>query len=406
MKPAVLFVSHDAYRGGATLMLLNFLRWLRDNTRISLHVLVCSGGGLEPEFEKVARVWYLDLRVGRRAHIRAALRNLAAHVSPSNIVSLSEAASRIARSDRIALIYSNTVVNGRIVDALRPLGCPVLTHVHELEIGIQTRAGHDFDYVKRDTDRFVAVSEAARRNLLVRHGIAAEKVEHVPGFIPGAVKIRADTDALKTALTSEIGAPADARIVGGSGTLSWPPYKGFDLFVQLAAAVRARKPEMPVHFVWLGGSARGDPLAAVRHDVEKAGLSGRVHFVGEKANALDYIAAFDVHALVSREESLSLTMLEAASLGIPTVCFDGHGSREFVEDDAGAVVPYLDVHAMAERVLQLLECESLRHDLGSRARSKVQERHVLASVAPQLLRVIEVTARAGLSAEDRMWSRK
>jgi glycosyltransferase involved in cell wall biosynthesis len=184
--------------------------------------------------------------------------------------------------------------------------------------------------------------------------------------------------------------------VGGSGTIGWPPYKGFDLFIQLAVAVRAAKPAMPVHFVWLGGSARGDALDALCHDVESAGLTGYVHFVGEKPNALDYIGAFDVHALVSREESLSLTMLEAASVAIPTICFDGHGSREFIEDDAGFVVPYLNVPAMAESVLQILQCESLRRTLGCRAQVKLQQRHILSTIAPKLLRSIQATSRAAL----------
>jgi glycosyltransferase involved in cell wall biosynthesis len=389
MTPAVLFVSHDAYRGGATLMLLNFLRWLKDNTHLHFQILLCNTGGLEQEFEQLAPVWYLDTTVGRRARLRAAIRKLTAPLRPSNTVSLGDAAARIRRSARIGLIYSNTVINGRTVNALLPLGCPVVTHVHEMEFAIQAIAGKNFAYVKEHTDRFVAVSDAARRNLIVRHGIPAHKVEHIPGFIPNTARPRFDVPALRRSLALEIGCPPDARIVGGSGTISWPRYKGCDLFVQLAVAIRARKPAFDVHYVWLGAPAAGPVIAPVRHDIEKAGLTDCVHFIGSKPNALEYIAAFDVYALVSREESLSLVMLEAATLAVPTVCFDGHGSREFVEHDAGAVVPYLDVQAMADRVLEFLEREPLRWQIGQRAQQRVQERHDIATAAPKLLRVIE-----------------
>ena len=70
----------------------------------------------------------------------------------------------------------------------------------------------------------------------------------------------------------------------------------------------------------------------------------------------DYIAAFDVFSLVSREDAFPLAFMEAAAVGVPTVCFDGavEGGCEFVEADAGRVVPYLDLDAMAERVLEFL----------------------------------------------------
>jgi glycosyltransferase involved in cell wall biosynthesis len=82
-------------------------------------------------------------------------------------------------------------------------------------------------------------------------------------------------------------------------------------------------------------------------------------------------------------------MLEAASFDIPTVCFDGTGSREFVESDAGIVVPYLNVESMAERVVELLENNDLRVRLGQRARKKLNERHDIAVAAPKILGAVE-----------------
>jgi glycosyltransferase involved in cell wall biosynthesis len=106
---------------------------------------------------------------------------------------------------------------------------------------------------------------------------------------------------------------------------------------------------------------------------------------------LDYIAAFDVFALVSREDAFPLAIMEAAAVGVPTVCFDGAagGGCEFVEADAGRVVPYLDLDAMAERVLEFLRDDELRSRLGQRARRKVRERYDISVMAPKLVRTIE-----------------
>ena len=79
-----------------------------------------------------------------------------------------------------------------------------------------------------------------------------------------------------------------------------------------------------------------------------------------------------------------------ASLGKPILCFaDAGGAPEFVEEDAGFVVPYLDVGAMADRLATLFEDDDLRMRLGNTAANKVRERHDVAVGAPKILRVIE-----------------
>src|SRR4051794_39912860 len=49
----VLFVSHDATRTGAPIVLLHLLRWLRANTDIDPTVLLTGDGPLATEFEAV-----------------------------------------------------------------------------------------------------------------------------------------------------------------------------------------------------------------------------------------------------------------------------------------------------------------------------------------------------------------
>ena len=94
--------------------------------------------------------------------------------------------------------------------------------------------------------------------------------------------------------------------------------------------------------------------------------------------------------LTSREDPYPLVNLEVASLGMPIVCFEGSGgSEEFVEDDCGFVVPYLELETMADRVSELLDSTELRRRLGGRAASKVRERHDLEDTAPQILGIIE-----------------
>lgn len=126
------------------------------------------------------------------------------------------------------------------------------------------------------------------------------------------------------------------------------------------------------------------------YDVKNLGLQEYVRFLGVQPNPLDYFAACDVFTLVSREDPFPLVCLEAASVGKPIVCFDGAGGeKEFVEDDCGFVVPYLDIEAMATKVISLLNSPELCQSFSQRAKQKVRQRHQLHTAALNNLKIIK-----------------
>jgi glycosyltransferase involved in cell wall biosynthesis len=342
------------------MVLLRLLRWLRANTDIPFEILLKDGNGqLRREFEDLAPVTVWNKRG------KASL-----------------------QQRRIGLIYSNTITNGDVLGELNP-GCPVICHVHELDYWIRHRVSPDhLRQLKKRTRHYVAVSQAVKRNLVEDLGISPGDIDVIYGFIPVDEASVDEAEALR--VRARLSLPPGALVVGGCGTTDWR--KAPDLFIQLARAVRRRQTELgkPVHFVWVGGENQGPNFGALWHDVALAGLADCVHFVGTQTDPLPYFATFDVFALVSREDPFPLVMLEAGFLGKPIVGFDGAGgAREFVEDDAGFVVPYLDIEAMAARVLELLGSDELRHRLGAQAREKVRRHHDVAVAAPRLAALIQ-----------------
>jgi glycosyltransferase involved in cell wall biosynthesis len=141
------------------------------------------------------------------------------------------------------------------------------------------------------------------------------------------------------------------------------------------------------------------------HDVRQAGLNGRVSFIGTRCNPVDYFAAFDVFLLPSREDPFPLVCLEAAAVSNPIICFDNAGGMpEFVGDDCGAVVPYLDLNAMARATIAILDSPVRRSAMGRRAFEKVRERHDVSVGAKQvyeiLTRFLPSSGRAAESADE------
>ncbi len=103
-------------------------------------------------------------------------------------------------------------------------------------------------------------------------------------------------------------------------------------------------------------------------------------------NVMDYLKAGDLFILPSREDPFPLVCLEAAMCGLPVLCFrDAGGMPEFVEEDAGFVVPFEDTKKLAEKIVQLHDDPELRERLGRQAREKVHARHVTPIASPKIL---------------------
>ena len=375
----ILFISHDAGRTGAPFVLLNLQRWLKENTGLKFTTILRRTGPLEKEFAKLGETFSIETQ-GKRRSLPARIANRLGW--PASDQRLTAFRNRPHR-----LIYSNTITNGNVLQALARPGVPVVTHVHELNHWIKESGARNWKEVLRHTTKFVAVSEAVSENLQ-KHGIAADRIEVVHEFIPTEPRTQSIVRNERTTSRARLGIPEDAFVVGGSGSETWR--KGKDLFVQLAGLLKKRSPGRSFRFVWVGWQGDEEDQQQLKRSMEDAGVADSLHWTGEVANPLDYFACFDVFALVSREDPFPLVCLEAALLEKPILCFAGAGGTpELVEEDSGFVVPYLDLNAMADKLLLLRENEGLRRKMGACGAFKVRERFSLDVLAPRLYHLIE-----------------
>lgn len=381
----ILFLSHDALRTGAPIIFLNFLRWFRDNASIPFRIMLRNGGELEPDFQALGPVNVFNREMFSKMGLSKKSILFSRFKAVVNRIYLNNLKKQLLQ-DNIGLIYSNTVTNGEVLEFLSGLNCPVITYVHELEYWIRQTGLHNFNRVKKYTTHYIAVSEAVKKNLVQTHKIPEKKVEVVYGFIPtssGEIETQKTNNMRKI-----LNIPNSAFIVGGSGFENWR--KGQDLFIQLAISVSRKFKDRPVHFVWVGGNQTGISFYKKTHDIKLSGIEDRIHFISQNSNPMDYYFIFDVFTMVSREDPFPLVNLEVAALGKPILCFENAGgTSEFIENDAGFVIPYLDIVAMADKVICLARDEALRKRLGSFAMHKVRERHAVEVIAPKVTEIIE-----------------
>ena len=379
----ILFITPGASRAGGNVFLFNFLKWFKRNSDIPFLTIYGHGGELEEEFKGLSKAFKFDYEPRPESFFSRPASAIFRRVKWRERL----LARQIAQ-ENINLIYANAVTNYQILNALPDLRVPLISHCHELESVIHRTGLEGFEQTKKRTSHFIAVSEAVRKNLIENHQIPSEKISLQYGFIPIENFSEDELSEKNKRIREELEIPENAFVVGASGTVYWR--KAPELFVQIAAAVHRRNRETPIYFVWVGGAEKGDfRFFEMEYDVKKLGLEKYVRFLEHKPNPLDYYAALDVFAMVSREDPYPLVCLETASLGKPVICFAGAGGMpEFVENDSGFIVPYLDIEGVAERILELYGNPNLREKMGASAARKVRERHDILTSAPRAVRII------------------
>ncbi|MCE6990281.1 glycosyltransferase family 4 protein [Dyadobacter sp. CY323] len=375
----ILFVSHDANRAGSQLLLLQLLRLLKDRG-VPMHLLLCSGGELEREFEEVVGVTrlYQSYKVSSTPLTGKILKkvNLYKLYHERSVQRDNDKIIAEIEQQNIGLVFVNSIANAGVYhDFLTFLHhLPLVLFVHELAMSIKIYS-HErhLNFLLRKTDHLIAVSNAVanfyikKYDFPQRHVSTFTLIDHL--HIDKKLKsIQPDI------LEKTYRVPQDAIVIGGCGNAEWR--KGNDIFNWIARQVIQKTHPLPVYFVWVGAGPQHEIFELIESDIRLMGLSDRIILVPPTPYALDYIHRFDVLLLSSREDPYPLVVMEAALQEIPVVCFeDAGGAPELIESDAGFVVPYMDITAAAEAVIQLVLDPSLRDSMGQTGRKKVLERH-------------------------------
>lgn len=330
---------HDASRTGAPMVLLYFLQWFKKkHPNIVVSVLAIKDGELEEEFRKVSFNYYSLNKIKNKptAYLqKKILSKLGKYKSSAE--RKEEYLKAIAQED-FDIIYSNTIISIPFGDQIKSFNknSKHIVHIHELNAIIKLKLP-DLDSYASTIDHFVAASNLVKENLISNWAISKQKVTRVYECSEVTSKIEKNKQQ-------------DVFTIGGSGTVHWR--KGSDLFIQVASIVKKLAPDIQVKFIWVGSISKVEQII-IEEDLSKMGVKNIVSFVGQKYNPSKYFNEFDLFLMTSREDPFPLVCIEVGMLGKPIICFKGAtGSEEIIEKGGGAVVPYLDINEMAEKIIE------------------------------------------------------
>jgi N-acetyl-alpha-D-glucosaminyl L-malate synthase BshA len=103
-------------------------------------------------------------------------------------------------------------------------------------------------------------------------------------------------------------------------------------------------------------------------------LRKRVVFLGNVPNLEEVLGGCDLFLLPSESESFGMAALEALASEVPVIATNTGGLPEVVtEGETGFLLPIGDIEGMAERGIEILSNDALRHRMGRRAREVAVE---------------------------------
>ena len=235
-------------------------------------------------------------------------------------------------------------------------------------------------WVQRQTDQYIAVSQAAQKAMIEREGNLAGKVTVVPNGIsapdPAALVSPAE-------IRDRFGIPRDVLLIVCAARLN--AEKGIATLIEAMGPVTAGVPG--VRCVIAGD---GPDREALEAQIRKAPWGSQILLAGFHKDALSIINAADLFVLPSRAEPFGLVILEAMSLGKPVVSTAAGGPLEIVKPgETGLLVPPGNPTAMADAIITMLRNAGLRKSSGDNGLLRFQRQFTARAMAHATLRVYE-----------------
>ena len=281
-------------------------------------------------------------------------------------------AMRVAQKRRATVMHGHWVVPGGVIAAAARPALPLVVSLHGSDVFVAertppagvaarrvfARAGFVTACSDDLAQRAIALGAPRERTEVVPYGVDTIRFKPVPG----------QRATLRARLAIAEGQP----LIVAAGRLVRK--KGFEYLLDAMPALG------PAHLAIAGD---GDLAAELRERAARAGVTDRVHFLGNvpQDDVGAWFGAADVVAIPSvRDDSgnvdgLPNTALEALASGTAVVATGAGGLGSVVLDgQTGATVPERDGAALARAIADLLRDPDRRTRLGTAGRALVEAR--------------------------------
>jgi glycosyltransferase involved in cell wall biosynthesis len=215
----------------------------------------------------------------------------------------------------------------------------------------------------KTADAFVAISEAVHRELI---GAGYDEARIVD--LPNGVPVPDEPWSPRPSWTKEPHAVFVGRLAHE---------KGLRALVDAWPIVRRQFPTARLTLI-----GKGPERPSLEARIAQLGLADAIRLPGSSPSPTTLLKSADLFVLPSREEGMSIALLEAMALGIPLVATAIAGNLKLVADGAhGRLAPPDDPEGLARAIVAQWSDPEGAAKMGRAAREVVIDRYSIAAVA-------------------------
>ena len=211
LNKKILYVSHDTKYGGAQLLSLNIIKYLKEKFKYDISIIAINGGWFEDEFKKYGDFYNVDNNLEKAHSIIKKLRN-----------------------SGVDIAICNTVISGDLVKLLKNENYKVITLIHELSGTIKAyNAEEKARNISIYSDTIIFPSKYVKDEF---KDIVDKNIENKSKIIPQGVfnnkREYKDKKICTKDLKEKLNISQNSKIVLGVGY--GDKRKGIDLFIDIA----------------------------------------------------------------------------------------------------------------------------------------------------------------------------
>ncbi|HEY2180178.1 MAG TPA: glycosyltransferase family 4 protein [Solirubrobacteraceae bacterium] len=385
----VLYVSHTAVVSGAERSLIDLV----DALGQSVEPLLATPDGRLQELAREHGIATTPL-TGTAGSLR-----LHPLHTPRALVEMALTARQVRRAVTKAgsqLVHANSIRAGLVLALARLRDTPTVVHVRDClppgrvsDATLRLVAGSATTVVANSRYTADSVLAAAPRT----HVEVVHNAVDLARFDPS----RIDRAAARARLDDALGI-GDRPLLGVVAQVT--PWKGQETAIQALALLREQGVDADLLLVgsakFVAASTRfanEDYVARLRALVASSALEDRVHWLGEREDVPEIMAALDVLLLPSWEEPFGRAVVEAMAMRVPVVATSVGGPREIVDDGReGRLVAPRDPRAWAAAIRTVLDSPQRRGAMGLAGRERVERDFTFEQQARTMIQVYRQAA--------------
>lgn len=218
--------------------------------------------------------------------------------------------------------------------------------------------------------------------VMERYGYPISKLARIQYFVDFSIWYPCERTEIRTLL----GITGSAKVVAYHGAIDlWG--KGLNILVDAWQRICTDNPTEDLRLILIGKGSDDQKLSELLTAKQLRGVHWLNQWVHDRNVLRSYLTAADAYVFPSRNDPFGIAVLEAMACGLPIVAAAAPGILDIFEDgekSGGIVVPTENAAELAGAIIRVLHNAGLAHDLGKRARERVEKAFSMDAVSNQL----------------------